>query len=110
MELSSSSCSIVSIEDMKREYSVCLAKLHLIEKFPDLEFSASSSGIIGGGGGGVAVGGSKLSAQDCISLFTRCGMFDSAFSLALQHELPLMNIFEALASRAAKTIIQHDGR
>lgn len=115
MDLSSSTSSIISIDDMKLEYSVCLAKLNLTEKFPDLEFSSRNTSSLSSStsttSASMITKFSSTVASDCVALFTRCGMFDAALSLSVQHGLSLMPIFEALANRAAKSIIQqNDGR
>lgn len=71
--------TIVYLPEIRKLYSLCLAKLTLSQKITQLDFS-----------------GNMLSAEDCITLYTKFGMFDAALSLAKQFGIDMTGIFESL--------------
>ncbi|EST06572.1 Nucleoporin [Kalmanozyma brasiliensis GHG001] len=74
---------IVSVADVRREYTLALARLELVKRYPDLALPTT-----------------VLRPTDAVLLFVNCGAFDSAFSTAWSLGVDMTPIFAALTVKA----------
>lgn len=80
---SSNAIRIVQQADVKREYALVLARLELVQMYPELARSPT------------------LNAHDAVSLFVRNHQFDRAFALARATGVDQSGIFSAFALKCA---------
>ncbi|ORX89184.1 hypothetical protein K493DRAFT_318887 [Basidiobolus meristosporus CBS 931.73] len=78
---------VVKLEDIKQEYSLCLSKIQLIGRYPELESS-----------------GYSMESKDIVTLFVQAGMYDMAISTALTFKMELTHIFESLTLKCIQLV------
>ncbi|KAJ1971764.1 hypothetical protein H4R35_005072 [Dimargaris xerosporica] len=76
---------LVELTTIREEYQLCLAKLNLVGKFPELQLMAHT-----------------LDCHEAITLFARSNMYDHAFSLAMVFATDLSYIFRHLAAKCVR--------
>lgn len=74
---------VVSVDDVRREYTLALARLELVKRYPDLAYSTT-----------------VLRPSDAVLLFVNSDSFDSAFSMAWSLGVDMTPIFSALTIKA----------
>ena len=74
--------AMITLEAIKREYTLTLARLQLSRDFPELTGT-----------------GQHLDSQGAVALFTQIGAFDFALQAALALGLDASNIFEHMTLR-----------
>ncbi|SJX60691.1 related to nuclear pore complex protein Nup160 [Sporisorium reilianum f. sp. reilianum] len=74
---------VVSVDDVRREYSLALARLELVKRYPDLAYSTT-----------------VLRPSDAVLLFVNSDAFDSAFGMAWSLGVDMTPIFGALTVKA----------
>lgn len=74
---------VVSVDDVRREYTLALARLELVKRYPDLAYSTT-----------------VLRPSDAVLLFVNSDSFDSAFDMAWSLGVDMTPIFSALAVKA----------
>ncbi|TKY90866.1 hypothetical protein EX895_000864 [Sporisorium graminicola] len=74
---------VVSVDDVRREYSLALARLELVKRYPDLAYSTT-----------------VLRPSDAVLLFVNSDSFDSAFNMAWSLGVDMTPIFAALTVKA----------
>ncbi|CDS01320.1 related to nuclear pore complex protein Nup160 [Sporisorium scitamineum] len=74
---------VVSVDDVRREYSLALARLELVKCYPDLAYSTT-----------------VLRPSDAVLLFVNSDAFDSAFNMAWSLGVDMTPIFAALTVKA----------
>ncbi|SNX81972.1 related to nuclear pore complex protein Nup160 [Melanopsichium pennsylvanicum] len=74
---------VISVDDVRREYTLALARLELVKRYPDL---ASSTTV--------------LRPSDAVLLFVNSDSFDSAFNMAWSLGVDMTPIFSALTVKA----------
>ncbi|KAK9767716.1 hypothetical protein K7432_002282 [Basidiobolus ranarum] len=81
---------VVKLEDIKQEYSLCISKIQLIGRYPELESS-----------------GYSMEPNDIVTLFVQAGMYDMAISTAVTFKMDLTHIFESLTFKCIQ-LVDHD--
>ncbi|SOV01435.1 related to nuclear pore complex protein Nup160 [Ustilago sp. UG-2017a] len=74
---------VVSVDDVRREYTLALARLELVKRYPDLAYSTT-----------------VLRPSDAVLLFVNSDSFDSAFNMAWSLGVDMTPIFSALTMKA----------
>ncbi|KAJ1030064.1 hypothetical protein NDA16_000977 [Ustilago loliicola] len=74
---------VVSVDDVRREYTLALARLELVKRYPDLAYSTT-----------------VLRPSDAVLLFVNSDSFDSAFNMAWSLGVDMTPIFSALTIKA----------
>lgn len=74
---------VVSVDDVRREYTLALARLELVTRYPDLAYSTT-----------------VLRPTDAVLLFVNSDSFDSAFNMAWSLGVDMTPIFLALTNKA----------
>ncbi len=74
---------VVSVDDVRREYTLALARLELVKRYPDLAYATT-----------------VLRPVDAVLLFVNSESFDSAFNVAWTLGVDMTPIFGALTDRA----------
>ncbi|SPO20321.1 related to nuclear pore complex protein Nup160 [Ustilago trichophora] len=74
---------VVSVDDVRREYTLALARLELVKRYPDLAYSTT-----------------VLRPSDAVLLFVNSDSFDSAFNMAWSLGVDMTPIFSALTVKA----------
>ncbi|KAJ9476533.1 hypothetical protein PHBOTO_000193 [Pseudozyma hubeiensis] len=74
---------VVSVDDVRREYTLALARLELVKRYPDLAYSTT-----------------VLRPSDAVLLFVNSDSFDSAFNVAWSMTVDMTPIFSALTVKA----------
>ncbi|KAJ1982822.1 hypothetical protein H4R34_001590 [Dimargaris verticillata] len=77
--------ALVELTTIRQEYQLCLAKLNLVGKFPELQLMAHT-----------------LDCHEAIMLFARSDMYDHAFSLGAVFAMDLSYIFRHLAAKCVR--------
>ncbi|KAL1924308.1 uncharacterized protein VTP21DRAFT_7343 [Calcarisporiella thermophila] len=75
---------IAQREDLQREYMLALARLQLVQKYPNLRNTGA------------------LTAEESVSLYTQAGLYDYAISTALAFSVDLRGVFESLVVRCVR--------
>ncbi len=86
---------VVSVEDVRREYTLALARLELVKRYPDLAYSTT-----------------VLRPSDAVLLFVNSDSFDSAFGMAWCLGVDMTPIFAALTIKAValtRAKVERDG-
>ncbi|KAH6587921.1 hypothetical protein BASA50_011013 [Batrachochytrium salamandrivorans] len=78
---------VIESEDIRKQYYLALAKLHLHARFPHIVQNTLS-----------------LQPGDAISMYCQAGLFDSAFSLAILFGMSLDRIFIAIVDRLGMAV------
>ncbi|PWZ01373.1 hypothetical protein BCV70DRAFT_198803 [Testicularia cyperi] len=74
---------VISVDDVRREYTLALARLELVKRYPDLAYSTT-----------------VLRPSDAVLLFVNSDSFDSSFSTAWTLGVDMTPIFTALTTKA----------
>ncbi|SPO21243.1 related to nuclear pore complex protein Nup160 [Ustilago trichophora] len=74
---------VVSVDDVRHEYTLALARLELVKRYPDLAYSTT-----------------VLRPSDAVLLFVNSDSFDSAFDMAWGLGVDMTPIFSALTVKA----------
>lgn len=78
---------IIQLEDIRKEYTLTLAKLKLAKKYLEIKNS-----------------GSSLEAADAVSLFVQSGLYEDAMSMAKIFEIDMKSAFESLTMKCLQLL------